>query len=121
MSTNAKFISLKTNPSIFQTRNTRTNTSTNTNFNSNATAVTYNASPALPWTWGSALLWATFAIGIVTVLGGFLYALTKRNTVPDKTDQEKSTNSLVIAMMVIGFVLCGLPFIISIFTNTRMF
>ena len=108
---NSKFLSLKTENSIFA----NTNVKRNVNANSSTETPT--------WSWGSAVLWLIFAIGIVMIIGGLVVSVTDSNIVAtnNETNQKnKARNKLIFAMAIIGFFLCILPFIISAFTGTRM-
>jgi len=125
-----KFINLKTDPSLFnakpkQPTNTTMNTLTKEVFQSiNATnSNTESAQNKTPWSWWSALMWVLFALGFALLIAGFLKFLTNKNTENDKTKADKPFKNLAAAMLVIGFVLCFIPFIISIIsiiTGIRM-
>lgn len=119
-----KFISLKTDPSLFTTNTSgKLNTLTKPNASQelNAFIDASTSSPKAPWTWWSAIMWVVFALGFALVIAGFLKSLTKMNTPSDGTKKDKPFQDLAVAMLVIGFVLCFLPFIISIITGIRMF
>lgn len=104
----SKIFSLKTENSVFSNTNTKQNT---------------NAYSPTAWTWGSAVLWTIFAIGIVMIIGGLVVSVTNSNTVAtnnDTNNKNKVSNKLVFAMAIIGFALCIVPFVISAITGTRM-
>jgi hypothetical protein len=123
-----KFINLKTDPSLFiekpkQPISTTMNAlrkdvlqSLNA-INGNTPSVQNKA----PWSWWSAIIWVLFALGFALLIAGFFKVLTNKNTVNDKTNADQSFKNLAVAMLVIGFVLCFIPFIISIITGIRMF
>ncbi len=118
MSTNAKYINLKTNPSIFNAKPQNNVFSKNSNSfgnSKNANSEYYET----PFSWWSAILWATFALGLILVVAGFIYTLINKNTL-DSEPAKKSYKPLSAAMLIIGLILCFLPFIISIFTGVRM-
>ena len=62
-----------------------------------------------------------FILGFVLMIAGFYKSLTNKNTVSDKTKADKPYKDLAIAMLVIGFVLCFITFIVSVVTGIRMF
>jgi uncharacterized membrane protein (DUF485 family) len=123
-----KFINLKTDPSLFnakpkQPMNTTLNALTkevlqSINANNSNTQSTQNKTP---WSWWSALMWMLFVLGFALLIAGFFKVLTTKNTENDKTNADKPFKSLAAAMLIIGFVLCFIPFIISIITGIRMF
>jgi ABC-type Fe3+ transport system permease subunit len=116
-----KFINLKTDPAIFATKPnqpTTINTTTIPTLQSTNTQTTSNKYPWLLW---SAILWLMFILGFVLMIAGFYKSLTNKNTVSDKTKADKPYKDLAIAMLVIGFVLCFITFIVSVVTGIRMF
>jgi ABC-type Fe3+ transport system permease subunit len=117
--TSPKIISLKTDPSIFNAKPTTQNA--NLNAVVSYTTTTEATNPETPWSWWSAILWAIFVLGFALVVAGFFKALTDKNTPSDGTNKDKPWKHLAIAMLIIGFVICVIPFIISIITGIRMF
>jgi ABC-type Fe3+ transport system permease subunit len=60
-------------------------------------------------------------LGFVLMIAGFYKSLTNKNAVSDKTKADKPYKDLAVAMLVIGFVLCFITFIISVATGIHMF
>jgi hypothetical protein len=123
-----KFINLKTDPSLFnakpkQPTNTTTLNALTKEVLQSINATTSNTRSAqnkVPWSWWSAVMWVLFALGFALLIAGFFKVLTTKNTENDKTNADKPFKDLAAAMLVIGFVLCFIPFIISIITGIRM-
>ena len=116
---NNRFINLKTNPSIFNVKPQSKNANINMNVFSNTTQL---ETTETPWSWWSAIMWAIFALGVILVIAGFIYALINKNTLSFEGDSSKKHyKRLSVAMLIIGLVFCFLPFIISIVAGIRMF
>jgi hypothetical protein len=118
-----KFISLKSDQSLFTTnvKPKPSQPTPNTSQELNAFINASTSSSKAPWTWWSAVMWVIFALGFALIIAGFFKSLTTKNTLSDGTKKDKPFKDLAVAMLVIGFVLCFLPFIVSIVTGIRMF
>lgn len=119
-----KFINLKSDPSLFTTnvKSTEKQASpqlSNANQELNAFITT---SPKAPWTWWSIVMWVIFALGVGLVMNGFYNVLKTKNVLAkDGVSKDKVERDITVAILVIGFVFCFLPFIVSIIAGIRMF
>lgn len=114
-----KFINLKSDPNLFTTNSMSRQKSSKVIHELNAFITT---SPKTPWSWWSVVMWVIFALGVTLIINGFYAVLMTKNLLTkDGISKDKFKRDITVTVLIFGFILCFLPFIISMIAGIRMF